>query len=195
MPNTPKEPVTDVKSNAFTAPEEALVDAVPAPYPRAETPNMTPEERAAKKRFFVTQLERGVIHDRLHVDLPPHLHGEWVRRDNFEVEKMKALGFWVDTEYSAKRSLHGDGTKTGQVADVIFMCCSKEDKQLLDEVKHERFVATHAKRGSNTAKEENDYVKLMKQHGDIIPAVESKTRDLRAGDVAATIEAMNAQTP
>ena len=180
---------------AFKAPTPAVVDAVvkatePAPS------SLTTEERAKRKAFFVTALDRGVIHDRLKVDLPPHLYGEWVRRDKFGIDELKGLGFWLDSEYSESRSLHSDGTKVGQVADVVFMVTTRENKELIDEVKHERFLATHAKRGANTAKEEKDFATAVQEgtDGEIKTLIESKTRPASADDVAAAIGAMSAQT-
>lgn len=189
--------VVDQRPTSFTHPEQPIIDGAPdlSVAPIANLKGISPEERAKLKSYFVTQLERGVIHDRLKVDLPPHLHGEWVRRDPIEVEAMKAYGFVVDDKYSVGRSTNSDGTKTGQVADVVFMVCPREVKDLIDEVKHERFVNAHAKKGSNTAKEERDYATQVRAHGDIIPMVDSKSREVTKDEVAATLAAINAQTP
>jgi hypothetical protein len=163
--------------------------------PQVDFVNMTPEQRAERKKFFATALDRGVIADRLQVPLPDNLHGEWVRRDQFEIDRMRRWGFELDNYYSTSRSMHSDGTKNGQVADVVFMVCSKENKELLDEVKRERFIALHSKPGDNTAAEEKDLVAKVQAHGDIQTFVESKTQQMTGSDVEAAIQALAAQTP
>lgn len=100
-----------------------------------EYQEMTREQRKAK---LITVLDRGVVHDRLSVKLPDHLHGEWVRADPLEVDRMRTLGFWVDTEYATKRAIHSDGSAGNRVADVIFVVTTKENKQLIDEVRLEQ---------------------------------------------------------
>lgn len=103
------------------------------------------ETRTAKKARLARVLERGFVGDRTVVDnLPPNLHGEWIARDVMAMERAKSLGFWVDTEYAPKRSLHSEGDR-GQaiIGDTIFMVCLKEDKQLIDEIRYEQYIRQH----------------------------------------------------
>ncbi len=97
--------------------------------------------RADKKARFVRVLERGFTIDRLQVDLPPDVYGEWVPLD--QIERWRVLGFEIDTEYAPKRQLHGAGDGSGRIGDTVFMICSREDHDLMEEVKHEMFVMTH----------------------------------------------------
>jgi len=102
--------------------------------------------RADKKARFARVLERGYIVDRLSVEIPPGLHGEWVAVD--QVERWEALGFEVDKKYAFKRQLHPDGSgdKSGgaaRVGDVIFMTCPQEDYEIMQELKQELFQRTH----------------------------------------------------
>lgn len=150
------------------------------------------EERQKRKNYLVTALDRGVINDRMCVPLPPHLHGEWVRRDPFEIDQMQKLGFKIDNEFAPKRSLHGDGTGAAFVGDVVFMITEKWNKELIDEVKHERFLAVHAKKG----KEEKDFeVATRNDTGGVIPTmIESETRQARRESIADALAEQDNQT-
>ena len=104
------------------------------------------KEKYKEKRARIARvLERGYIVDRAVVDnLPPHLHGEWVPNDPMEIERKKALGFWIDTEYAPKRSLHSEAdVGKAMIGDCIFMTCAKEDKDLIDEISYEQYDKRH----------------------------------------------------
>src|SRR3990167_2789201 len=96
-----------------------------------------------QKARIARVLERGLTADRLSVDLPNELIGEWVPRDIIEVDRKKALGFWIDTEHAKDRALHSDGAGGAIVGDVIFMVTTKQRKALIDAVKRERFEKLH----------------------------------------------------
>lgn len=153
--------------------------------------------RAEKKKHFISILERGIVDDRLKVALPEHLHGQWVRRDQFSIDRMKSLGYWIDNEYAVERSLHSDGTKTAQVADVIFMVCNKEDHEILEEIRHDEFVKNHGKPGqtSRSNSEERRLAEEVAQAtgGDIPVINESNNRSVRAAELASTMEKLRAQ--
>lgn len=102
--------------------------------------NLTREERKAR---IAAVLDRGITNDRLKVDLPEHLHGEWINRDPAEIMRMQALGFEIDTQYAPKRALHNVGDSSAVIGDVVFMTCSKEVKELIDEVAKEQFLITN----------------------------------------------------
>lgn len=149
--------------------------------------NITPEERRrARKARLAGVYERGVVGDRLHVELPPSLHGEWVPNSNVDIQRKEALGFRIDTEYAPKRALHDKGDGASYVGDCVFMVCDREDKEIIDEIRRERYEATHnPKRG--TQKEERDFVG---QAGDInAPTAESKVREARKEDISAALSA------
>src|SRR5678816_2899101 len=103
--------------------------------PNAANEVLAQETRDQRRARLAHILERGVIHDRLHVKGPDHLHFEWIRNNPLDVDAMKALGFRIDTEYSTKRNLHSDGTSANQVSDVICMVCEKEVKEDIDYVR------------------------------------------------------------
>lgn len=149
--------------------------------------NITPEERRkARKARLAGVYERGVVGDRLHVDLPPSLYGEWVPNINTEIHRKEALGFKKDTEYAKKRALHDKGDDASYVGDCVFMICDREDKDIIDEIRKERYEATHNPRRGKQ-KEERDFVS---QAGDInAPTTESKVREARKEDISAALSA------
>jgi len=126
--------------------------------------------RVEKKARIATILDRGVVGDRLNVDLPNDRYGEWVPKDNVEIYRMQALGFEIDKEYAKARALHSDGTEGASVVgDVIFMTCHKEVKDLIEEIKRENYDRVNAPRRS---KEEIDYENLVKKTNEI-PVINS----------------------
>lgn len=159
-------------------------------------PRPSTEEVRARKAFLVTALERGIINDRMCVPLPADLHGEWVRRDQFEIEQMKRLGFRIDTEYATQRSLNSDGTGAAMVADVVFMVTERWNKEVIDEVKHEKFLEMHSPKRASKNKEEKDFASgVSAETGGVIPTeVASKTREARRDDISSALAAMEAQT-
>jgi hypothetical protein len=140
------------------------------------------EKHLEKRARIARVLERGYVVDRATVDnLPPHLHGEWVPDDPMEIERKKALGFWIDREFAPKRSLHGqaDEADKARIGDCIYMTCLKEDKQLIDEIRYEQYVKTHGspeelKRLKQ--QEERDFAKLTESIG--LPVVDESAENV-----------------
>jgi hypothetical protein len=127
-------------------------------------PEVTKIDRKELKAKLVAVLDRGITNDRLAVDLPGHVHGEWVVNDPMEIARVQALGFEVDNQYAPKRSLHSDGSTTAIVGDVIHMVCSKEVKEVIDEIRRERFIAEHgsaAPSGMDNLPEERGFKTAM----------------------------------
>lgn len=163
---------------------------------KTTTETLTAEEKREqyqeKRARIARVLERGYVVDRATVDnLPPEYHGEWVPDDPMEIERKKALGFWIDREYAPKRSLHGqaDEADKARIGDCIYMICTKEDKQLIDEIRYEQYVKTHGspeelKRLKQ--QEERDFAKLTEQIG--LPVVdESAESSARKEDLIAAL--------
>lgn len=96
------------------------------------------------KARFASLLERGVVNDRLHVDLPPDVHGEWVPNNAQDISRAKAMGFEVDMTYAVKRAIHSDGTGRPIVGDVIHMITPKRFAELREEVRMERYNRLHS---------------------------------------------------
>src|SRR4051812_10412635 len=105
-----------------------------------------PLTRAEKKAKLVSILSRSIVTDRLAVDLPADMYGEWFPNDKMEIYRAQMMGFKIDTEYAKARALHENPQHGGDasiVADAIFMTCELETKQLIDEIKQENYDATH----------------------------------------------------
>lgn len=148
-------------------------------------------DRKQRKAMLITALERGIVSERMNVKLPDNLYGQWCRDDPFEIDRLKSVGFRIDTEYAPQIALHSDGTSSAKVADTIHMICDRDIKELIDEIKHDQFLAAHVK---PVQKEEKDYEANVQNLGDVLPTIESKHRDALKSDVAAALQQVSAQT-
>lgn len=147
----------------------------------AATPELTRAERKAK---LASILERGIVGDRLYVDLPSDVHGEWVPDDPLEIHRMQALGFEVDKTYSVKRALHAGGDGVSKVGDVVFMTCPMEIKEIVDEIRLENYHKTNTK---GYQKEEKDFAKDAENLAIGGAIVESKERDVKKEEISALL--------
>lgn len=153
---------------------------------------LSPEERAKKKARLATLLDRGIVSDRLQVALPPDKHGEWVRNDPLDIHRLETLGFEVDHEFAPSRALHSDGSGAAVVGDVIFMITSRENKELIDEIRHEQFLAANNPKKS---KEEVDFEANVRSTGGDVPVfTDSKQRVVRKEQIADVLREVDKQT-
>lgn len=124
------------------------------------------EQQLAKfggKKIVAEVYERGVVGDRLHVDLPPELVGQWVPNDAMAVYRMEALGYVVDKKFAPMRRLHDKGDGASYVGDVVHMIAPRQIRDAIDEVKKERYERINGKRGQSKQKEEKDFENQQKQ--------------------------------
>lgn len=145
-----------------------------------------PEAERKARRADV--LDRGVMFDRLAVDLPSDLHGEWERNDPMSIENKRSLGFWVDNTYATRRALHSDGSSANIVGDAIYMVTTKENKNLIDAVQRER-----------TIREQRDPRKAPEEVPNGVPSEiptfsESKVHEVTADDLRDTVARSTKQT-
>lgn len=152
-----------------------------------ETPVAKKETLEERKARFARVLDRGHIQDRLHVPLPPELHGEWVSKDPREIMEKEALGFRVDKEYAKKSTLHAAGADGSVVVgDTIFMVCAKEDIDLVNQIKAERYAKANSK---NNQKEDTGYKHQMTEELSDLPVIsESTVNNVRKEELEAAIE-------
>jgi hypothetical protein len=160
---------------------------------------MTPEERAKRKAKLIQSFDRGVVHDRLSVPLPSDMHGEWCRNDPLEIDRLKTLGFEIDREHAVNRSLHDDGSGAAIVGDVIFMTCPREVKEIIDEIRQEKFIAMNGKPGDTRgkSKEEREFeANSLRDTGGVVPTmVESRTTlGISRSEVEAALNKVDQQT-
>lgn len=205
IPSTTKKGMDNPQLQARVAPDDSPVKeaGLPDPIMQGELQPplevmvlqapLTPEERALRKARLAVQLDRGMIQDRLSVPLPADVHGEWVRNDALEIHRLETLGFKVDTEFAKARALHSDGSNAAVVGDVIFMITSRENKEIIDEIRHEQFLAQNAPRKS---KEEKDFeAKMQAELGGAVPAfTESRTTGARRENIEAALREVDKQT-
>lgn len=163
---------------------------------RTDSVTMTAEERRSQlKAKVISVLDRGIVADRLKVDLPPELWGEWVSDSAVDIARMEAIGFRLDTEYAPKRALHNTGTKEGRIGDVVHMICSKELHDVIEEVRREQYNARHTRRGNvkrNNQEEELATAQLLDKQG-LPPVMESSTVSASGGDIVDAVRAKVAE--
>lgn len=111
--------------------------------------------RAARKAKLVQIYSRGAVGNNLHVDLPNDLVGQWVSVDPTAINRMEALGFQIEKEHAPKIKLHNKGDGASYVGDVVFMTASRETREIIDEIKRERYEAMN---NPKKQKEEKDFV-------------------------------------
>lgn len=156
------------------------------------------ETETQKRARFARVLERGFVVDRTSVVLPPHLHGEWVSKDPMDIERKKALGYWVDEEHAIRRSLHSDGSggkeaKSGPsfVGDTVYMVCQKEDFDLMEQIRQENYDKANGKPGEThgTQKEEKEFKNRIERSDVPTPIIEeSKERVARKAELEAALK-------
>lgn len=154
-----KSPVLDSKDSPAYVIEQGVIQ------PEAAARILSAERRELKAKLTEI-LDRGVVQDRLHVDLPDHLHGEWVLNNPLEINRLKLLHFEVDTEYAPKRSIHGDGSSSGIVGDVIHMICPREVKEIIDEIRSDQAKEIYKTRkvaGTDQGREDRDFIESVKK--------------------------------
>lgn len=153
------------------------------------------ETREVKKARRAQILARGAANDRLDVNYPADkYHGEWVpiKDGGVAVHRMKSLGAWIDKEYAPSRALHSGESHEGGavVGDCVFMMMNREDKEILDEIKKERYDALHNPRRGKL-KEELDFENQAP--AETLPKSESNAKRVRRQEIAAAIEAAGKQ--
>ena len=105
--------------------------------------------KAQRKAKLAQVLDRGMVSDRLVVkDADPRKHYEWCRDTEIDIDRWRSLGFEVEQEKG--EGLHGKGDSRRVVGDAVLMSCSKENFEILEELKAER---KERKRRMNAKKE------------------------------------------
>lgn len=118
--------------------------------------NPTPEEIQAFKRRQVEIADRSFLNDRLNVNLPEGLHGEWVGRDDFSQYQAQSKGFIDGTEYLGQfNKLYETSDGKSAVGDVTFMVIPKWKQEAYEQ--HNALVAAR-KSGLNP-----EYVSKMEE--------------------------------
>lgn len=145
--------------------------------------------RAERKARIAQVLERGIVVTRLAVDLPNDLHGEWVRNSGEDIQRMKLLGYDMDSKHATNRALHSEGDGKSIVGDCIFMTCSREEYDLAQEVKQDMFDRTHGTSSSSTQSEDKQFTDSVRSKTPELPVIDdSKARTVRKDEIEAALE-------
>lgn len=120
-------------------------------------------ERQQKKAALAQVLDRGMVNARLKIkDGEPDRYYAYVRDypGGTDLERVKALGFVIETQ--AGEGLHGTGGSARKIGDVVLVSTSRENYELLQEVKAER-----AKRRHEARDPKRDYIRRARQNPDV----------------------------
>lgn len=147
------------------------------------------ELREEKKARLARIQDRGLANQRLDVELPSHLYGEWVPNDKLEIYRMQSLGFVIDDKYAVKRALHDQGDGRSVVGDAVFMVSSMEDHQLLEEIRRENYNTVNGSPNDpkSLQREEKEFASENRRIG--MPIVEeSRHRRARKTELEAALK-------
>jgi len=91
------------------------------------------EVKEFKRRLFETA-SRSYINDRLHVDLPPDKHGEWIGIDDFSQYHAAMKGFVDGSQYLTENNKMFQRPDGSTLGDVKFMVLDKWKFEAMREV-------------------------------------------------------------
>lgn len=148
------------------------------------------ESRSELKARLAQVLERGIVADHLHVDLPAGMHGEWVPNTKAEILRMQALGFQIDTTYAKKMALHSDSTDKAIIGDTVFMTCSADTKAVIDEIAREKFDRIHGNPKKNREQAEDREFRDNNRTLGMPAIVESNVAAVDGRDIASAAKGM-----
>lgn len=169
----------DVKVSGVNTTELNLDSAVRAEQIASETPDQY-------KARVVRVLDRSFVVDRLHVDLPPDLWGEWCPNEPWEILRYETLGFSIDKEHATKRKLNDTGDGKAVVGDVVFMTQPKWQHDILEKEKQNIYNKTHLQKRQ---KEEKDFEGNVKSLGDVPTIVASEHSNVPGSQIRESLGA------
>lgn len=153
--------------------------------------------RKQKKARLAQALTRGIVSTRLEVELPPDKVGQWVPINSEHIPRLRALGFEIDREFAAAKFNSPDsGHKTNDkgdgaayIGDVVFMTADRETREIIDEIKLERYKAMNVPVGGQQ-KEERDFAAMNQTltGAHIGTTVASDVRKVSKEEIAASLK-------
>lgn len=153
-------------------------------------------ERGELKAKLSIALDRGFLYDRLKVDLPSDLYGEWVLNNVNEIRRKEGLGYRLDNEYSTSRALHDDGTSSTVIGDVVFMIVDKSRHEVIKEILMEQHLERNMPKKGVGNKEEQDLINVVRKQsgGDIPISIESVEKRADYAAIKEALGVLNNQT-
>jgi hypothetical protein len=167
--------VIPVKANRGTTMQEELM-------------KMEPQERVAR---LISVMDRGMTGERLKVNLPNDVYGEWVPNDKMEIYRMESMGFRIDEEYALKNALHNDGSGKPIIGDVIFMTTPKLIREAQVEASRRKYIETHGdpKDKNKLHAEEKAFLSSLKHEGGVPAVVNSTEVPVNLSEIAESVKA------
>lgn len=149
---------------------------------------MDPQERVAK---LVSVMDRGMTGERLKVDLPNDMYGEWVPNDKMEIYRMESMGFRIDEEYAMKNALHNDGSGKPIIGDVIFMTTPMLIREAQTEATRRKYIETHGdpREKKKLHSEEKAYLSSLKTQGGVPAVVNSSEEQVGTQEIVDSLKA------
>lgn len=146
--------------------------------------DLTPQELQAFKKRYIETADRSYMNDRLNVELPNHLYGEWVGTDSFSQFHARSKGFVDGSQFLKENNILHQTSEGNVFADIKFMVISKQ--------KHEAMVemdALIARKKSGIGRDRDDeYNALAASLGLGVEADKSTSRVLVGDQVNSTIK-------
>lgn len=139
--------------------------------------NPTEELRKEFRAKAAKVVTRSFLIDRLNVELPQDVYGEWVADNPVSIAEAQALGFEIDKDYATKNKLHSNAAGEAKVGDVIFMTMPKWMKEELDILKKQEYDRHHGVRGGKPA-EETEYARNISRETPLINESKTDNREI-----------------
>jgi len=140
--------------------------------------NPTEELRKEFRAKAARVVSRSFLIDRLNVELPSDVYGEWVADNPVSIAEAQALGFEIDKDYATKNKLHSNAAGEAKVGDVIFMTMPKWMKEELDIVKKEEYERHHGVRKGSKPAEEAEYARNISRETPLINESKTDNREI-----------------
>lgn len=122
------------------------------------TKSTNPISEAERKEYearITSVLSRGILTDKLKVELPNDMHGEWVYNDATAITNKKLIGFDIDETYAPKNALHTDASGKPIIGDTIFMTIPRWKFEIFEKARQKKYDEHHGVRAGKSAEERN----------------------------------------
>lgn len=139
-----------------------------------QSKELTPKQALAKaaelekeKARIAEVLSRGIVTDMIRVkDADPERRYAWVRENDGDIAKFEMLGYRMETE--AGEGEHATGDDRRRVGDVVLMSTSRQQYELIEEVRSEQ----KRKRLASPVKEYKERAAAAAAIGEAAPPVD-----------------------
>ncbi len=138
--------------------------------------NPTEELRKEFRAKAARVVTRSFLIDRLNVELPQDVYGEWVADNPVSIAEAQAMGFEIDKDYATKNKLHSNAAGEAKVGDVVFMTMPKWMKEELDILKKQEYDRHHGVRGKPA--EEAEYARNISRETPLINESKTDNREI-----------------